>query len=87
MTNIEAVKKNLRSYSFFMNEKISLDSTETQVKIVTKKVFVRNSDLNLLKDLLENEGCKVEDLYVSTMPALDNKLCIVVEFYIGWQNF
>jgi hypothetical protein len=87
MTNIEAVKKILRSYSFFMNEKISLDSTETQVKIVTKKVFVRNSDLNLLKDLLENEGCKVEDLYVSTMPALDNKLCIVVEFYIGWQNF
>lgn len=87
MTNIETVKKILRSYSFFMNEKISLDSTETQVKIVTKKVFVRNSDLNLLKDLLENEGCKVEDLYVSTMPALDNKLCIVVEFYIGWQNF
>jgi hypothetical protein len=87
MTNIEAVKKILRSYSFFMNEKISLDSTETQVKIVTKKVFVRNSDLNLLKDLLENEGCKVEDLYVSTMPAMDNKLCIVVEFYIGWQNF
>ena len=42
---------------------------------------------NLLKDLLENKGCKVEDLYVSTMPALDNKLCIVVEFYIGWQNF
>lgn len=87
MTNIETVKKILRSYSFFMNEKISLDSTESQVKIVTKKVFVRNSDLNLLKDLLENEGCKVEDLYVSTMPALDNKLCIVVEFYIGWQNF
>lgn len=87
MTNIETVKKILRSYSFFMNEKISLDSTETQVKIVTKKVFVRNSDLNLLKDLLENEGCKVEDLYVSTIPALDNKLCIVVEFYIGWQNF
>lgn len=87
MTNIETVKKILRSYSFFMNEKISLDSTESQVKIVTKKVFVRNSDLNLLKDLLENEGCRVEDLYVSTMPALDNKLCIVVEFYIGWQNF
>lgn len=87
MTNIETVKKILRSYSFFMNEKISLVSTESQVKIVTKKVFVRNNDLNLLKDLLENEGCRVEDLYVSTMPALDNKLCIVVEFYIGWQNF
>lgn len=87
MTNIEIVKKILRSYSFFMNEKISLDSTESQVKIITKKVFVRNSDLNLLKDLLKNEGCKVDDLYVSTMPAMDNKLCIVVEFYIGWQNF
>lgn len=87
MTNIDTVKKILRSYSFFMNEKISLDSTESQVKIVTKKFFVRNSDLNLLKDLLENEGCNVEDLYVSTMPAMDNKLCIVVEFNIGWQNF
>jgi hypothetical protein len=74
-------------YTISFDEKISLDSTETQVKIVTKKVFVRNSDLNLLKDLLENEGCNVEDLYVSTMPAMDNKLCIVVEFYIGWQNF
>jgi hypothetical protein len=87
MGNIEIVKKAIRMSTYFNNNSVSDSSSENEVKIVTKKVFIRNSELNILKTIIENLGGNVDDIYVSTMPALNNDLCVVVEFNIGYQNY
>lgn len=87
MGNIEIVKEAIRKSTYFNNNSVSDWSSENEVKIVTKKVFIRNSELNILKTIIENLGGNVDDIYVSTMPALNNDLCVVVEFNIGYQNY
>lgn len=87
MGNIEIVKKAIRKSTYFNNNSVSDSSSENEVKIVTKKVFIRNSELNILKTIIENLGGNVDDIYVSTMPALNNDLCVVIEFNIGYQNY
>ena len=87
MGNIEIVKKAIRMSTYFNNNSVSDNSSENEVKIVTKKVFIRNSELNILKTIIENLGGNVDDIYVSTMPALNNDLCVVIEFNIGYQNY
>lgn len=87
MGNIEIVKEAIRKSTYFNNNSVSEWSSENEVKIVTKKVFIRNSELNILKTIIENLGGNVDDIYVSTMPALNNDLCVVIEFNIGYQNY
>lgn len=87
MGNIEIVKEAIRKSTYFNNNSVSNSSSENEVKIVTKKVFIRNSELNILKTIIENLGGNVDDIYVSTMPAMNNDLCVVIEFNIGWQNY
>lgn len=87
MGNIEIVKEAIRKSTYFNNNSVSDNSSENEVTIVTKKVFIRNSELNILKTIIETLGGNVDDIYVSTMPAMNNDLCVVIEFNIGWQNF
>ncbi len=87
MGNIEIVKEAIRKSTYFNNNSVSEWSSENEVKIVTKRVFIRNSELNILKTIIENLGGNVDDIYVSTMPALNNDLCVVIEFNIGYQNY
>jgi hypothetical protein len=87
MGNIEIVKEAIGKSTYFNNNSVSDSSSENEVTIVTKKVFIRNSELNILKTIIEKLGGNVDDIYVSTMPAMNNDLCVVIEFNIGWQNF
>lgn len=87
MGNIEIVKEAIRKSTYFNNNSVSNSSSENEVKIVTKKAFIRNSELNILKASIEKLGGNVDDIYVSTMPAMNNDLCVVIEFNIGWQNY
>lgn len=87
MGNIEIVKEAIRKSTYFNNNSVSNSSSENEVKIVTKKVFIRNSELNILKASIEKLGGNVDDIYVSKMPAMNNDLCVVIEFNIGWQNY
>lgn len=87
MGNIEIVKEAIRKSTYFNNNLVSNSSSENEVKIVTKKAFIRNSELNILKVIIEKLGGNVDDIYVSTMPAMNNDLCVVIEFNIGWQNY
>jgi hypothetical protein len=87
MKNIEIVKEAIKKSTYFSNNSVSDSSSENEVKIVTKKIFIRNSELNILKVIIENLGGNVDDIYVSTMPAMNNNLCVVVEFNIGYQNY
>lgn len=80
MTNIEIVKKAIKETSYFDNNYISDSSSESEVYIITKKIFIRNNELNRLKQRIEDLGGKVDDLYVSTMPSLNYDLCVEVSF-------
>lgn len=81
MSNKEIVKAVLRESSLFNGAaSVSEYSSEREVKIVTKAVFVRLSDLASLKLFIEQKGGKVKEIEVSTMPAMDNRLSVVVVF-------
>lgn len=84
MANIEIVKEAIRKSTYFNNNLVSDSSSENEVTIVTKKVFIRNSELNILKTIIENLGGNVDDIYVS---AMNLDLCVVIEFNIGYQNY
>ena len=59
---------------------VSKYSSECEVKVVTKEAFVRLSDLASLKFFIEQKGGKVKNIEVSPMPAMDNRLSVVVVF-------
>ena len=80
MTNIEIVKKAIRESNYFNNNFVSEHSSESEVKIVTRKVFIRYKELENLKLNIEMYNGKVKDIYVSTMPAMNHSLCVVIEF-------
>lgn len=78
-SNKEIVKAVLRETTLFNGAaSVSEYSSEREVKIVTKAVFVRLSDLVSLKLFIEQKGGKVKGIEVSPMPAMDNRLSVVV---------
>lgn len=81
MSNKEIVEAVLRETTLF-NGAVSVCeySSEREVKIVTKAVFVRLSVLISLKLFIEQKGGRVKDIEVSPMPAMDNRLSVVVVF-------
>lgn len=81
MSNKEIVKAVLRETTLFNGAaSVSEYSSEREVKIVTKAVFVRLSDLASLKFFIEQKGGRVKDIEVSPIPAMDNRLSVVVVF-------
>lgn len=81
MSNREIVKAVLRETTLFNGAASVCEySSEREVKIVTKAVFVRLSDLASLKLFIKEKGGKVKDIEVSPMPAMDNRLSVVVVF-------
>ena len=80
MSNKEIVKAVLRETTLFNGAaSVGEYSSEREVKIVTKAVFVRLSDLASLKLFIEQKGGKVEDVEVAEMPALGYGLSVVVK--------
>ena len=81
MSNKEIVKAVLRETTLFNGAaSVSEYSSEREVQIVTKAVFVRLSDLASLKLFIEQKDGRVKDIEVSPMPAMDNRLSVVVVF-------
>lgn len=80
MSNINIVKKAIKESKYFDNDYVSHNSSNLEVKIVTRKIFIRVSELNQLRNIIEVMGGNVDDIYVSTMPSLNHDMCIVVEF-------
>lgn len=78
-SNKEIIKAVLRETTLFKGAIVSHPLIEREVKIVTKAVFVRLSDLASLKLFIEQKGGKVED--VKVCPAgLGETLSVVVVF-------
>lgn len=80
MSNKEIVKAVLRETTLFHGATVSECSGERQVEIVTKAVFVRMSDLYELHLAIAEKSGRVKDVEVSPMPAMDNRLSVVVVF-------
>ena len=80
MSNKEIVKAVLRETTLFHGATVCEYSSEREVKIVTKAIFERLSDLVSLKLFIEQKGGRVKDVEVSPMPAMDNRLSVVVVF-------
>lgn len=80
MSNKEIVKAVLRETTLFNGAVVNEYSGKREVKIVTKAVFVRMSDLYELHLAIAEKGGRVKDLEVSPMPAMDNRLSVVVVF-------
>lgn len=80
MSNKEIVKAVLRETTLFNGATVSEYSGKREVTIVTKAVFVRMSDLYELHLAIAEKGGTVRDIEVSPMPAMDNRLSVVVVF-------
>lgn len=84
MKNIEIVKMVLSEDIWFGGCcKVSEYSTEYQVKIVTKAVFVRYCILKQFIERIEEYGGKVCDVEVSQMPAMDNRISVTFIFNVS----
>ena len=79
-SNIEIVKEVLDDTGMFHSAYVDEYSTEKEVKIDTACVFLRLTDLDTLRYCVEREGGHLEDIEVSTMPALDNRMSITLIF-------
>jgi fructose-1,6-bisphosphatase/inositol monophosphatase family enzyme len=81
MANREIVKAVLRETMLFGGKAyVWAYTSRTEVKIVSPVVFVRLSDLVSLKLFIKEKGGRVKDIEVSPMPAMDNRLSVVVVF-------
>ena len=82
MSNIDIVKTAIKKSNYFDNDFISDVSTESEVNIITKKLFIRNSEINKLKNTIVELGGRVYDIFISSMPSMNYDLCVEVHFTI-----
>lgn len=84
MKNVEIVKMVLGEDIWFGGcGKVSEYSTEYQVQIATKAVFVRYCMLKQFIERIEEYGGKVVDVEVSMMPAMDNRISVTIIFNVS----
>lgn len=80
MTNIEIVKKVIDNGNWFNGTaEVSIMSSNKEVQIYTKHVFIRMSELEHLKNEIERWE-KVNDIEVGPMPLRNNALAITIIF-------
>lgn len=80
MTNFEIVKRVIDSGNWFNGTaEVSVMSSNKEVQICTKNVFIRMSELEHLKNEIEKWE-KVNDIEVSPMPGLNYALAVTIIF-------
>ena len=80
MANFEIVKHVIVAGNWFNGTaEVSVMSSDKEVQICTKNVFIRMSELERLKDEIEKWE-KVEDIEVSPMPLCNHALAVTVIF-------
>lgn len=80
MTNLEIVNQVINSGDWFNGTaEVSVMSSNAEVQISTKNVFVRMSEIERLRTEIEKWE-KVEDIEISPMPLRNNALAITVIF-------
>ena len=80
MNNVDIVKNVIANGNWFNGTaEVFVMSSNKEVQICTKNVFIRMSELERLKAELE-EWEKVEDIEVSPMPLRNHALAVIVIF-------
>lgn len=80
MTNLEIVNQVINSGDWFNGTaEVSVMSSNAEVQISTKNVFVRMSEIERLRTEIEKWE-KVKDIEVSPMPLRNNALAVTVIF-------
>lgn len=80
MANFEIVKHVIVTGNWFNGTaEVSVMSSDKEVQICTKNVFIRMSELERLKNEIEKWE-KVEDIEVSPMPLRNHALAVTVIF-------
>ena len=80
MTNIEIVKQIIDSGNWFNGTaEVSIMSSNKEVQICTKNVFIRMSELECLKNEIERWEM-VNDIEVGPMPLRGNALAVTIVF-------
>lgn len=80
MANFEIVKRVIDSGNWFNGTaEVSVMSSNKEVQICTKNVFIRMSELEHLKNEIEKWE-KVNDIEVSPMPGLNYALAVTIIF-------
>lgn len=80
MTNLEIVNQVINSGDWFNGTaEVSVMSSNAEVQISTKNVFIRMSEIERLRTEIEKWE-KVEDIEISPMPLRNNALAITVIF-------
>jgi hypothetical protein len=80
MTNLEIVNQVINSGNWFNGTaEVSVMSSNAEVQISTKNVFIRMSEIERLRTEIEKWE-KVKDIEVSPMPLRNNALAITVIF-------
>ena len=80
MTNFEIVKSVIDNGNWFNGTaEVSVMSSNKEVQICTKNVFIRMSELEQLKNEIERWEM-VNDIEVSPMPLRGNALAVIVFF-------
>lgn len=80
MTNLEIVKQVIDNGNWFNGTaEVSVMSSNAEVQISTKNVFIRMSELERLRDEIEKLE-KVKDIEVSPMPLRNNALAVTIIF-------
>ena len=80
MANFEIVKHVIVTGNWFNGTaEVSVMSSDKEVQICTKNVFIRMSELECLKNEIEKWE-KVEDIEVSPMPLRNHALAVTVIF-------
>lgn len=80
MTNLEIVKQVIDNGNWFNGTaEVSVMSSNAEVQICTKNIFVRISEIERLKNEIEKWE-KVNDIEVSPMPLRNHALAVTVIF-------
>lgn len=80
MTNLEIIKQVIDNGNWFNGTaEVSVMSSNAEVQISTKNVFIRMSELESLKNEIEKWE-KVKDIEVSPMPNLNYALAVTIIF-------
>lgn len=80
MTNFEIVKRVIDNDNWFNGTaEVSVMSSNKEIQICTKNVFIRMSELEHLKNEIERWEM-VNDIEVSPMPLRNNALAVTIIF-------
>ena len=78
MGNLNKIRAIIGKNDILPNLEIARYSSDRVIKLTTTAVAINFQSMDKLYKHLQNEGVNVTEMYISTMPAMNHALCIVI---------